>query len=352
MLQGVSTLEEERVTATAVSPPGQQEALQSAPRRSRDPWFDNAKMLLVTLVVMGHTWTLLPETWVVDRTYNWLYLWHVPAFVMVTGYLSRRFTYDRKNLRKLVTTVVLPYLVFEGLFALFRVHVGGETLERLWLNPHWPLWYLAVLFFWRLATPALRWLPWAVPVTVGISLAGGLADLETFDVNRALGLLPFFAAGVLVQPHHIDLIRTRAARTAGAFVLVAGLVAAHLVESRLASEWLYYRTAYATLDTDWLTGMGIRLALIGVAFAMAVSVLAWIPRRGGWFSALGAGSLVVYLFHGFVVKAAEYAGFEEWSADKALLSFTLATLVSVAVALMLSWRPVRKPLEKVVTPAP
>jgi fucose 4-O-acetylase-like acetyltransferase len=309
-------------------------------------------MLLVTLVVVGHTWTLLPETWAIDRTYNWLYLWHVPAFVMVTGYLSRRFTYDRRNLRRLVTTVVLPYLVFEGLFALFRVNIGGEKLERLWLNPHWPLWYLTVLFMWRLATPLMQRVPWAFPVTVAVSLLGGLVDIETLDINRGLGLLPFFAAGALAGSHHVDLIRSRPARIAGLVVLAAGVVAAHLVETRIVTEWLYYRTSYAALDTGWLPGMAIRLLLIGLAFAMALSVLAWIPRRSGWFTALGAGSLVVYLFHGFFVKAAEYAGFADWASDRPLLSFTAATVTSVAVALTLSWRPVRKPLEKVVTPAP
>ncbi len=328
-----------------------QQATAPAPGK-RDPWFDNAKMLLVTLVVVGHTWTLLPETWAIDRTYNWLYLWHVPAFVMVTGYLSRRFTYDRRNLRRLVTTVVLPYLVFEGLFALFRVLVGGEKLERLWLNPHWPLWYLTVLFFWRLATPGLRRLRWALPITVGISLLGGLVDIDTLDLTRAMGLLPFFAAGVLVEQRHLDLVRSHAARLTGLGVLAAGVLAAHLVETRITTEWLYYRTSYAALDTDWLPGMAIRLVLLAVSTAMAVSVLAWVPRRTGWFTGLGAGSLVVYLFHGFFVKAAEYAGFADWASDKPLLSFTAATLTAVAVALTLSWRPIRKPLEKVITPAP
>lgn len=28
----------------------------------RDPWFDNAKMLLVVLVVVGHSWTLLDSS--------------------------------------------------------------------------------------------------------------------------------------------------------------------------------------------------------------------------------------------------------------------------------------------------
>ena len=112
----------------------QAQAQSQAPPRSRpprDPWFDNAKMLLVMLVVVGHSWTLLPETVLNGRLYDWLYLWHMPAFVMVTGYLSKRFTWSRRNLRRLVTTVVLPYVILEGLLALFRVHVGGETLERL-----------------------------------------------------------------------------------------------------------------------------------------------------------------------------------------------------------------------------
>ena len=327
-------------------------ASETARPPARDPWFDTAKMLLVTLVVVGHSWTLLPETWVINRTYNWLYLWHIGAFVFITGYLSRRFTYSRRNLRRLVTTLLLPYLVFEGLFALFRVHVGGETLERLWLNPHWPMWYLIVLVAWRLVTPALRRLPWAFPATVVVSLLGGLVSAEVFDLNRILGLLPFFAAGLLADDRVMRAIRSRSARRASLVVLPAGVFVAHLVESRLASEWLYYRTSYAALDTGALEGMVIRLALIVVSFAMIATALAWIPRHGGWFSALGAGSLVVYLFHGFFVKAAEYAGFEDWGADKALLSFVLATVLSVTVSLTLSWRPVRKPLEKVITPNP
>ena len=65
------------------------------PARRRDPWFDNAKMLLVTLVVVGHAWTLLPDDRVAGGLFDFLYAWHVPAFVMVTGYLSRSFTWTR-----------------------------------------------------------------------------------------------------------------------------------------------------------------------------------------------------------------------------------------------------------------
>jgi len=87
---------------------------------TRDPWFDNAKMALVILVVVGHAWTLLPHNAVNDHLYDFLYAWHVPAFVLVTGYLSRSFAWTGRRLWQLVRTILVPYLLFEGLLALFR----------------------------------------------------------------------------------------------------------------------------------------------------------------------------------------------------------------------------------------
>ena len=307
-------------------------------------------MLLVTLVVVGHSWTLLPQNAFVSLTYDWLYLWHVPAFVMVTGYLSRRFTYSFTNLRRLVTTVVLPYLVFEGALALFRVYVGGETLERLWLNPHWPMWYLAALFFWRLATPFFRRTALPMTLAVAVSLVGGIAGIETFDLSRATGLLPFFVAGLLVEDRHLEWLRRPETRKKALLVLAAGVLVTPWVEWGISTEWLYYRTSYTDLSEGWILGMAIRSLLMVIGFAMALSALAWVPRSPDWFARLGAGSLVVYLFHGFFVKGATYAGYGDWADQHAAIAFVVTTLAAVLVALALAWRPVRKPLQKVVTP--
>ena len=123
---------------------------------TRDPWFDNAKMALVTLVVIGHSWTLLPHNVVNDQLYDFLYAWHVPAFVFVTGYLSRSFTYTRARMWQLFCTVVVPYVLFETALSLFRIYVGGEQLADVFADPHWPMWYLSALFFWRLLTPVVH----------------------------------------------------------------------------------------------------------------------------------------------------------------------------------------------------
>ena len=89
-------------------------------------------MTLVTLVVVGHSWTLLPHNTWNHWTYDFLYAWHIPAFVFVTGYLSRGFVYSKVRLWQLVRTVVVPYLLFECALALpFATTTTEEEVERV-----------------------------------------------------------------------------------------------------------------------------------------------------------------------------------------------------------------------------
>lgn len=318
--------------------------------RGRDPWLDNAKMLLVTLVVVGHMWILLPESATKHWFYDFLYLWHVPAFVMVTGYLSRSFTWSRPHLTKLVTTVAVPYVVFEGLLAAFRVYVGGEELDLLFADPHWPMWYLAALLVWRLATPLLR-SPRALLGAVVLSLLGGMVTGEVLDLTRTTALLPFFTLGLLARREHLDALRTPAARVAGAAVLVLGFALARFVDGNLRTEWLYWRSGYAEMDTGVVEGMLLRAGLLLVAGVMALAFLSLVPRQGSWFSRLGAATLVVYLFHGFAVKAGEYAGGLGWAqGGLAWVGLVVAAALGVVLAFALAAPPVSRRLNVLVDP--
>jgi fucose 4-O-acetylase-like acetyltransferase len=308
-------------------------------------------MLLVTLVVVGHSWALLADTFTTTWAYNFLYLWHVPAFVMVTGHLSRSFTFSRRNLVRLVTAVVVPYLVFELALTTFRSAVGGEHHGPLFINPHWPMWYLAALFVWRLATPLLRRLPHALPVAVLVSLAGGAFTGDTLDLARASGLLPFFVIGLLATPEHIAMLRRPAAKVWALAVLGLGVAVATAVEHHLGStEWLYWRSSYAELHVSLATGVAGRLLLVGAAAALAVSALALVPDRGGWFSRLGSATLVVYLFHGFLVKSVSYTGFPAWTEQHPTAGLLLSTPAAVAAALLLASAPVSRRLNLLVDP--
>lgn len=317
---------------------------------TRDPWLDNAKMALVTLVVVGHAWTLLPQGRLPSHLYDFVYAWHVPAFVLVTGYLSRSFDYSPTRLWQLVRTVAVPYVAFECLMALFRVHVGGEELGTIFLDPHWPMWYLAALFCWRLLTPLFAPMPGGLALAVVLSLGAGMWAGDALDLARVVGLLPFFVLGLKARAEWLELLHGRFPRVLAVAVLAGIWYLSGYTDRFLSTEWLYYRTEYVDLDVSDERAMLIRAAVLVVGLAGALAFLALVPRRDGWFARMGAFTLVVYLCHGFVVKAALYAGVPGWAEGHPLLAVLLVTLGALATALLLAAPGVGSRLQHAVDP--
>ncbi|HEU4515649.1 MAG TPA: acyltransferase family protein [Nocardioidaceae bacterium] len=337
-------------TTLTTARPSTESPVRSTP--GRDPWFDNAKMLLVTLVVIGHSWVLLPEdTLSRNWFYDFLYLWHMPAFLVVTGYLSRSFTWTRRNLSRLVTMVAVPYFVFEALMSSFRIRVGGEDgIDTLFLEPHWPMWFLAALFFWRLATPLLKTLPAPLAVAVVVSLLGGLLTGDVLDLGRVTGMLPFFVLGLVARPEHVDRLRARGARRLGAGLLALAFAVAPFVDGFMRTEWLYWRSGYDAMDVSFVEGALVRLALIVVATALSLSALSLVPRGATWFTALGGATMTVYLFHGFFIRGAEYTGVFEWTSAAPWAGLVATTAASVVLAVALAAPPVSRRLDVVIDP--
>lgn len=321
------------------------------PAKTRDPWLDNAKIMLVTIVVVGHAIVLVPEGPLVSRTYDWIYYFHMPAFIVITGYLSRGVGWTRRHLTQVVTMLLVPYVLFEGLMAWFRVSVGGEDpLQNLWLDPHWPMWYLVVLAMWRLATPVLK-LHWvAVPASIVISLAAGSISVPWLDINRALGFLPFFVVGLHLTPAALRWFRSRGAWMVGLTILAAFWWLAGLTDDWIGTQWLYYRDAYADLQTDVTHGLLMRGVLMSLSFLGAVAILTLVPHGKSWFSAMGKYTMVVYLFHGFIVRGAAYAGYSSLLPEHPAVLIVVTSVLAVLVSLLLASPPVGRVLIWAVDP--
>ncbi len=309
-------------------------------------------MGLVTLVVVGHLLALLPVDGPGGRLYDFVYLWHMPAFVFVSGYLSRGFRFTSARLWQLVTTLLVPYLVFEGALGWFRIHVGGERLEDMWADPHFPLWYLLAMVAWRLLTPIFRPMWGGLVVAVGVSVASGFVTgewMSLFDLPRILGFLPFFVLGLKATPERMEWLRGRVPALLGVASFAAiGVLAVSLAEWADRS-YLYYRP-YEMIGDPTPTAVLTRLLVLGVGAAGAFAWLALVPRITGWFTAMGSATMVVYLFHGFAVKELEYVGFVTWAHDRQWLGLVAAVGLGVAIALGLAVRPVRRVLERIVDP--
>lgn len=323
----------------------------AASARTRDPHYDNVKFLAVVLVVLGHAWYSLDDSRLTAAAHLFVFTFHMPVFILVAGYFSRRFATTRSKVRRLVVGVGVPYLIFEAAYPMFAHVFHGDRFIWSPLSPYWVMWFLPALFVWRLSTPFWQQLRWPLAVAVVLSLASGTMELPDQVAARVLGFLPFFVAGLLVREEHLAWLRTRVARVLAVLVTIAAAATAVLAARHMDDEWLSYRAGYGDLHVSPLVGIAMRLGTLICGFAMTAAFVALTPRRRTWFTALGGRSMYVYLLHGFFIFGATYAG---WYAGANRLGtiggFAAVSVLGVLLTVALASRPVQWALHGLVEP--
>ena len=318
---------------------------------ARDPWLDNAKFALIALVVFGHT---LGLALVDDRNlqlYTWVYFFHMPAFVMISGHLSKSFQWDRHHLSAWATTLVLPYLVFDAAMYQWREHLGQEQTGAVWLEPHYAMWYLVVLATWRLATPLLRrhWI--VIPLSIPISLWAGTWEFTLLGIPKACAMLPFFLIGLHAKKAWLHQLTAWWVRLPAVVVMVWLWHVAASIQDWARVAFLWWDRSYSVLGYGSEESYGIRLRLLAMSLAGALAALSLVPRRATVFTGLGTASLIAYLGHVFPVRWAESAElFDDWAPHHPTLALVVAAVTSLALTLLLTCRPVSSLLTWVVDP--
>ncbi|MGW1140613.1 acyltransferase family protein [Streptomyces zhihengii] len=350
-------------TATAVAPAtaGRKSALPTAPEpprpAGRDAWFDNAKYLAIVLVAVAHAWEPVMDGSRATRAlYMLVYTFHMPAFILISGYFSRSYRGKPHQLRRLLTGIALPYVVFEVAYSLFARYAGGKPDQPIsLLDPYYLTWFLAALFVWRLTTPLWQAIRWPVPVAFGIALAAALTPGigDDLDLSRLLQFLPFFVIGLCLRPEHFQLVRRREVRLLSLPLLAVAGAFAYWVAPRMSTGWFYRNSSVQEIGegVPWWSGSVVFLALCACALMLTVAFLAWVPAGRSWMTALGAGTICGYLLHGFLVRAADYAGvFEENAWLGGPTGLVTVSLTAAAAVTLLCTPPVRRLMKPVTEP--
>ncbi len=318
---------------------------------ARDPWLDNTKFVLVALVVVGHSLGLVLVDERNVQVYTFIYLWHMPLFIFISGYLSRSFRWDRRHLIALATTLLLPYAIFEFALQTYRSRVlDQQEAGPMWLDPHWGMWYLLVLFFWRLATPLLakHWI--VIPISIAVSLGAGMLSWDLLAAPRVFGMLPFFVLGLHTTPELLARLRSRWVVVPALIVMVALFLRAGDPEPIGRIALLWWDRSYELLGFTDAEGIRHRSRLLVLNLAGVVAALALMPRRASALTALGQASLVVYLFHGFFVRTADRLGWLPWAPEHPGAALALTISSAIALSVVLAVPPVAKHLTWTVDP--
>ncbi|MFJ2032342.1 acyltransferase family protein [Streptosporangium sp. NPDC087985] len=274
-------------------------------RKKREPYLDNVKFILIVLVVTGHSLVPTLAAHSAKAAYLFIYTFHMPAFVLISGYLGRNFWNSNAKINKLVDTMLVPYVVVEVGYALLRYSLGQKWSLTI-IDPAWLNWYLVALVLWRISTPVWTRMRQPLLVAVIIYMVAGFSEISgDFSMDRFFGLLPFYVLGLILKPEHFDLLKPLWVKILAGITLAGGAAVAIFIAPHASLKPIYFRSSFKAMGLDWLPGLGLRGAMLVAALALSVAVLALVPRRETWFSDLGTRTLYAYLLHGVVVLIAK-----------------------------------------------
>ena len=276
----------------------------TTPAKERVAYLDNARYWVMLLVVIGHSLTQFGTIESARAVYVWIYAFHMPFFVLISGYTARNYHGDARQVRRVVSTLVVPYLIVETSMQFITRHYTGEPDPMLILSPQWLTWFLAALFVWRLTTPIWRALKYPITTSLIISLTVGLFELpNVLSLPKILGFLPFYVIGMHMSREWFERLTQRPIRIVSAIILIAAFVICYRYSAGWETDWLLWKQRYdeTPLSATALEGVMQRGELLAIGLLLTFAALSLVPKRRSWTTRLGGRTIYTYLLHGYVL---------------------------------------------------
>lgn len=269
--------------------------------KKRNYLLDNLKVILIFFVVFGH----VIEYYIKDNStlriiYIFIYIFHMPLFIFVSGYLSKNF-YRMK--RKAIRNLLIPYIIFNMIWYT-AVYIGTQKAMFSVLYPGWTLWYLLSLFFWRMTLKYLIKFKHILLVSFIVGVLVGLIPNigSTLSISRTIVFLPFFLLGYYATDEHLDKIKSLKREFSITGILVFLLVAFYIVNNNLFDyKFLYNSYSYDALGVSLLEGTIFRIFLYFGAIIFSICVISLVPSKEKFYSRIGKATMNIYVFHIYLV---------------------------------------------------
>lgn len=275
--------------------------------KARNSRLDGVKLLLIVLVVIGHC--IEPSRYtntVSGGLYSVIYSFHMPLFVLLSGYFAKVLTFKEwktKGLRFLETflVIMIPQFLF---YRSWHVFINPENSGWYLMSLVW--WYGLLLFIKKTKVENIEWggvliISVIISITVFAFPFGNYGRLLSF--NRTIQMFPFFYGGYLLKNKGVVLPYGIKKSINIIALLLVGLLFVFLLlhTSRLLHELEFYNTDAWTISNNWgtsvmeLLGYRVFLMLCAVVISMLIIENFKIPVK---ISLLGESTMVIYVIQG------------------------------------------------------
>lgn len=275
--------------------------------KTRDYRFDNAKAILIFLVVLSHSigtfYANRFQSYGIDHLNYAIFSFHMPCFAFISGYFSHKVDF-----RKCVANILIPYLLVDFFYDVLFGIFSSVPLSINPFLPQWTLWYLLSLFFWKVSVDWVQHFRFPILNSIILSLLiGTIDDAGSFlSISRTICMFPYFIIGYKLNEHNSDFERFISKKKNKSIILVLFIVAQILVfvmaNNGVDILTFNLKCSYSVLGQSLKEGILLRfvthiVGCIGIVFILMIA-----PVKNIVITNIGTYSMTVYLAHSFILK--------------------------------------------------
>lgn len=268
---------------------------------ARDNRIDSLKGLLIILVILGHVITSLDNVNIVNHAVmGFIYIFHMPLFILVSGYLTRSPEQQpASDMWRSVLNILITLGIFQLLYSVWIHLYGGDFRVAMERFPLGVLWYLLSLACWKvmlyytpkslLKKPAIYLgLALVVSVLCGLTKLGGFLSIQ-----RTLNFYVFFLLGYYYRQGALS-------QRWWQNNFLHGGIAVVVLPLLL---WLYPRCGNVMNGADHYTLVDIPEKILILTCSIAMSLLVFnMVKDFSLLRNIGKDSMFYFLFHSFLVE--------------------------------------------------
>jgi len=327
-------------------------------------WVDYAKVIGIFLVIFGHTIENMNLINIYDKVgqlWDYIYLFHMPLFFIVSGYLYKKYEQD-KNFGKVLYGLIIPYLIYQFIFYPFSVtnnivvgHVdsiqalikslagiviGDFYITNFSLPVCGPCWFFLPIIFIRILFSridlSLRKL--VLMVIASMCLLKVLLSTTTdliFCLDNTIMALPYFILGYGLRRSDLfnKLISCNDKKInilLGIFILIASLILYALLKiNGLVEMNLEIIPEYANRSV-------ILTYIAGIIGSLAVILFSkFFIAKNDFVDTVSKNTLFIIFFHFLIIYLLKWADFKKLAEmiNNPYCSLLVAFIIAVLILL-------------------
>lgn len=292
---------------------------------------NNIKILMIYCVVFGHFIGRQVDYNLLARSlYKIIYMFHMPVFVIISGYLYSKS--KRKSLIHVVNSTLVPYCIFQVAYVILKV----ITKEIININkafieifiPGSVHWYILCLFYWKLIINKINHNIRNLTILCIIPLLSGAVPFigEEFALAKALNYFIYFYIGYLIYENKKSLIISKN-RTYLLFVIAMSIFI--IFYKDITIPQITVVNSYSEMGLDILKGILSRLIIYISSLGFSLFIILKISNKKYRFTYLGSRTLGIYFLHNyFVYLLLITKGYEK------ILDWRLGIIITLTISLL------------------